>query len=327
MAVTRLLLVAFVCVGSARIGFGAESVDQELLRKIHQGWLELEQLDTARPAIDLDWSRHELDGPKKGSTKSGSSYLRRSAMGAKVSNQSGRTDEAVVNSKCMFIVSRDSDTQPWTLKDVELDLLSEKTKLLQENVFLVRITLPTSFVFVGPFAKEQRSPKSLVSDPKFTVTATTPLTDGLVRIRYQYEGIAGELDCDPARHYMIRRGRATEKNPAVQYDLSHERQLGSPELNGEVIVSRLEYEVTSNRGAHFRDVTNYSYPDQSKTGELGDERFRLSAYGLPEPEGVVWDTPRRWLPYWLAGAGVLIVLVTTWLLRRARWARPVEARP
>jgi hypothetical protein len=105
--------------------------------------------------------------------------------------------------------------------------------------------------------------------------------------------------------------------------MSFERHVRPAEPNTSPTVDRLVAEIIDTPGSRRLNETTYSYPDVSKTGEIDEERFRLTAYDMPEPEGVVWEKPRRWLPYWLAGSGVLLILGATWILRRSRKREPV----
>ena len=168
---------------------------------------------------------------------------------------------------------------------------------------------------------DQVKPSELAADARFLVTKLERLPGGLIRLHYRHDLLVGEFDCDPAMHYVIKKGRSEGKGPKVGYAMTHERTFGPPGADGRVTVERLSYEVVGTPiqvTGRFTEETTYSYPDVGKTGDLDEERFRLTHYGLPEPEGVVWPKPRSYLAYWLAGAGALLILMTTWLLRRRR---------
>ncbi len=323
----RILFLLVINCFTISIGRCAEKTNTALQEKIFAGWTELEKNDHAIAAINVVAERSELLGPNKGNNRATTSHYRRRDKTARITSESGRFDEIVLNSNYVFMVARESENQPWSMKFVELDLASEQARKLQENTFLPRIVAPTSAVLLGPFGKQQKKLSSLAEDIKFKIIECTKLQDGLVRIDYQHDLIVGELDCDPASHFVIKRGQSRQKDSSLEYTMSHERHFGQTGLDGRFNVEQLIYEVADHTGSRHKVKTSYSYPDVRKTGELDEERFRLTAYGLPEPEGVVWKKPRRWLPYWLAGGGLLIILLTTWWLRRARRVRLEEKLP
>jgi hypothetical protein len=322
----RFILAIPICLARTDIGLSADGVDSHLRLEILKGWAELEKLDKARPAIDAVWERQELEGPKKGS-KSGISRYRRSGEAMKISSETGKVDEVVRNSRYIFVVARESDTQPWAMRFIELDLGSDKSIQLQSATYQPRYVSPASAILLGSFVRQQRTPSSLQNDPKFQITSIERMRDGLIKVNYQYELLFGEFECDPATKYLIRRGRSLEKIPSVQYDMTYEREVGPVGGDGQISVQRLLLEIRASDVLWLKDETTYSYPDVSKSGELDEERFRLTAYGLPEPEGIVWEKPRRWLPYWLAGAGALIVILSTLLIWKLRRARPQVKQP
>lgn len=48
-----------------------------------------------------------------------------------------------------------------------------------------------------------------------------------------------------------------------------------------------------------------------------DTEFTLSAFGLPEPKGIVWDRPSRWY-LWFIAAAVLALAVAGYLRYRSQ---------
>ncbi len=250
---------------------------------------------------------------------------RRNGNTARLSGGSEDSNEIVLNSRYLFYVGREAPFQPWTLRLVELDLASNTARKFQESGFDPLIVAPTSVLPLGSFLSQHRKPSSLADDQRFKLTKTERLPDDLVKVHYRYDHanykLSGEFYCDPATHFVIRSGRSRHTAPDIEYLMTFERHFGVVGADGQVNVERLAYEAAgtpSKIGGHDKKELSYSYPDVRKTGELDEERFRLTAYGLPEPEGVAWKKPRRWLPYWLAGAGAFIILVTTLVIRRAR---------
>ncbi|MSR51665.1 MAG: hypothetical protein EXS09_00025 [Gemmataceae bacterium] len=327
MVVLRLALSTLICVAPLAIGHAADAVDPQLHRDLLAGWAELERIDNSQSAIDVSSVGSEQQGAEKANSSSGVFRYRRNRDSARISVDSNKNDESVRNSRYIFLVSRVSDTHPWTMRFVELDLASPNAKNLENGTFLTRIVSPSAVVFLGPIPKDQhRKPSSLAEDPRFKISKLERLPDGLVKVRYKHDLSEGELDCDPAENFVIRRGRARYAPPGISHELTYVKHIGPGGAGGRNTVERIEYDVVTSLGYKRKDVSTYSYPDVRKTGELDEERFRLTAYGLPEPEGIVWKKPRRWLPYWLAGAGALIILVTTLVIRRARRTHSLEKK-
>ncbi len=59
-------------------------------------------------------------------------------------------------------------------------------------------------------------------------------------------------------------------------------------------------------------VNDYSFDDRFAAKE-----FRLSAFGLPEPEGIETPSNRFWYWYW-GVAGILLLFVGAWAIRRQK---------
>ncbi len=324
----RFVLSILTCVAPLAIGHAADAVDPQLQRALFVGWSELERIDNSRSAIDVSFTGSEQQGENKAERTSGVYRYRHNRDSARISIDSNKNDESVRNSRYIFLVSRELNSQPWTMRFVELDLASPNAKKLESGTFLIRIVAPNSVVLLGPIPKDHhRKPSTLAEDPKFIISKLERLRDGLVKVSYKHDLLEGELDCDPAENFVIRRGRARYAPTGISHELTFEKNVGPVGVGGENLVERIEYSVVTSLGYKRRDVSTYSYPDVRKTGELDEEKFRLTAYGLPEPEGIVWEKPRRWLPYWLAGAGALIILVTTLVIRRTRRTRLLEKQP
>src|SRR5260370_15906046 len=64
---------------------------------------------------------------------------------------------------------------------------------------------------------------------------------------------------------------------------------------------------------------------QLRCAEVPETAFTLSAFGLPEPEGVVWDRGSHTYLYLLL-AGVAAIAVALFFYRRKRWHSAHEAR-
>jgi len=74
-------------------------------------------------------------------------------------------------------------------------------------------------------------------------------------------------------------------------------------------------------------VTVVISTDSVELRDVSEKEFSLSAYGLPEPEGVVWAKPATPLYLWLLLAaailGVLAVALRIMYRRRSRVSNPI----
>jgi len=323
MANIRLVIVVVFSLGFLEMRLRADSIDAHLRQEILAGWAELERIDNSRTAIDTTWTSHETGGARAG-TSSGFGNYRRNGQCWRTSGQRGQgpIEEFVVNSRYLFSVARESNAQPWAMRFVQVDLGSPNAKQLQDLWSSAKIFAPNSAVLLT--AGQHPKPSSLADDLDFKMTRVDRLPDGLIKLHFQHQFAVGEFDCDPAANYVIRRGHSREKDSRREYIMTFERHFGPTGPDGRANVERLVFEFVFDAPSKRITEHSYSYPDVRKTGELDEERFRLTAYGLPEPEGIVWEKPRRWLPYWLAGAGAFIILLTTWVIRRARRTQAKE---
>ena len=211
MEIIRPLPIMLMILALPSVGLHADTIDSKLRQDIFGGWAELEIMDGARTAIDATILRQVLEGPKKGSETFMFQY-RRNGNTARLSGGSEDRNEIVLNSQYLFYVGREAPFQPWTLRLVELDLASNTARKFQESGFDPLIVAPTSVLPLGSFLSQQRKPSSLADDPKFKLTKTERLPDGLVKVHYRYDHanykLSGEFDCDPATHFVIRSGRS-----------------------------------------------------------------------------------------------------------------------
>jgi len=328
VANVRVVLAVLICFALSGVKARAAGIDPELQREILAGWAELERSDNARTGIDLTTILRETGGPREGTRSATARYLR-SGESSRFTTQThkGNIEAYVQNSRYLFTLSRVSDSDPWTMSFLEQDLASPGAKQMQDGWLSAKLVAPTAAILLGSSAAQQARPSILLDDPDFKMTKVERQADGLVKLQFQHRLVVGEFDCDPAANYVIRRGRSSEKGIRIECVMTFERHFGPNGPDGRVNLERLVYEVVDLPGSRRNTEITYSYPDVRKTGELDEEKFRLTAYGLPEPEGIVWEKPRRWLPYWLAGAGLMVILLTTWFLRKARRTRAEVKRP
>ncbi len=82
-----------------------------------------------------------------------------------------------------------------------------------------------------------------------------------------------------------------------------------------------KYQQTARFGDRYQTTVVIS-TDSIELRDVPEKEFSLSAYGLPEPEGVVWEKPATPLYVWLlSAAAILAVLAVAFRTIQRRWAR------
>jgi hypothetical protein len=134
---------------------------------------------------------------------------------------------------------------------------------------------------------------------------------------------SGYVDFDAAHSYRPVSYEYHVKNKVIMNGvmrgtLDYEAGGGIPLLK--VMTSEDEAETVwkgSISGKEIHTFSNLNY-----NGDVHEEEFRLSYYGLPEPVGVTWKKPTPTYAWILIGAGVsaVIAFVLGYLARRKRTA-------
>lgn len=155
------------------------------------------------------------------------------------------------------------------------------------------------------------------------ITAITRAEGGTVRIDYEHPdrhspGVShrGQADLDPARWWVVT-GWTNERSMNGSVKKTVVRREFSTADDGLPLTSRDQIAVTSSvPGATGREeVIDYTFTKQP----ADSTEFRLTAYGLPEPQGVMWEKPTPyyvWILLAATGCALLAVLFRR-LLRRA----------
>jgi hypothetical protein len=161
----------------------------------------------------------------------------------------------------------------------------------------------------------------------------SPDNIGCKRIEYSYGAkelpSSGWLDLDPTKGWSLREVSITETGTGVT-------SIGNTKYSVDVYPGDLPLltgytssSVIKRDGKVIRDIISEAKitPEPGRSTQESD--YSLTAYGFPEPEGVVWKKPIPLYVWLLAGAAAfaLIALVCRWLLRRRSKSAPVVPPP
>jgi hypothetical protein len=192
---------------------------------------------------------------------------------------------------------------------------------------------------LSPFNSLGRPLSALLQEPNFKVTrAEKQVIDGheFVRIHFEspcpltqqaYHDIqAGVLLLDPEHCWCIKELEIWRKMKSGVNDSMkslYEYKEGSGKFP---ILTRRKLTAFSDKNVAVATV-EVRYDLEEVRNPPGDEEFRLTAYGLPEPRGVVWPkkASKWWL--WFIGMGLasLILGAYAWHRHKRRTAREVQA--
>jgi hypothetical protein len=305
----------------------AEGISQSELDAIFAGWLKREQLDDS-----ITCSKHRGDktvtGTLKYSDLSSEGYVYRHQNLLKIADHSitrNYDDHKVLNDKYAFILVKNSGQQNWTLEFVNQDLTSGDYHKLNEMLRRIIYVYPNSLVVMSSTSNEQLRPSELIQDQNFIITKRERKSDHLEVLSFKYRFVSGELECNPSNDYAIMRGTSIGVGVALTVKIQYENIYEERIINGSkvaVVVKHTYRNQFSNGDASVYTVTlDYPTPDPT---EISEDQFRLTAYGIPEPEGIIWDKPRSWFLYYLIAGGTFLFVASSIILRRIRQKSIVE---
>jgi hypothetical protein len=188
----------------------------------------------------------------------------------------------------------------------------------------------------------------LVRLPGFRIQKITPVVEGgreVLRVEHQlvfeqpdrrYD-VRGVFDLDPGRRWCLVRadfveesyrrnyeGRQNVHDRTMRWKVRHEtvdHASGFPMIRSQRIEMEGQVYVTvrgvGNEKRRYELQYDYEY---EVNDSVPDSEFTLSAFGLPEPVGVVWERRTPVYVWLLVAAGVLLTLgiFFRWLARRLR---------
>jgi hypothetical protein len=134
---------------------------------------------------------------------------------------------------------------------------------------------------------------------------------------------SGHIDLDPAHSYRVMAHSFRIKAGTIEYtevgtmeyDLGTDIPILKTSTVESVDVPREKLGPVSTREVHTYKI-EYNVP-------VSAEECRLAHFGLPEPAGVTWPSPRRWYLWFIGiGAGCLAVAVYFWRRAQRRVLKP-----
>ena len=149
-----------------------------------------------------------------------------------------------------------------------------------------------------------------VRRPGFVVLKAAPVTwKGVPLVEIQFDNPhplkepgkrfcpvqSGTLVLDPNRYWCLRSSKLQCKYDGAEAQLEDEFELVDP--TAAFPVPKSYYGMRKINGAPTDPLletseTNYEFKESS--GQPDDWEFSLSAFGFPEPVGIVWERPTRW---------------------------------
>lgn len=322
------LLFSFVLPISPAFGDEA-ALKARFLEEAPRGWERLKELTTH---LEGRGELFEAD-PKKGD---GRQWRRTSRWKFKINGALFRVEEerldeqenfaiekaGVANSKYFFFLARDKSAAPWVLtshveqggngRAVDPVLIASKGGVLTylpaawsiTDVPLAELIRDPNFTLQRVSELEYQGRPCVAVDfayrPKMNLTSKDPKDRSILMILK-----GSRIILDPARSWSVQKVeldaiRGIAGSLIVDYE---------QERNGLPIIRRLTSEAGNpnsgiNVKAEFHDLEFKDTPESA---------FTLSAYGLPEPQGVVWDHDRSRYDLWLVAAGLLTLLTAAGL--------------
>jgi hypothetical protein len=249
-----------------------------------------------------------------------------------------RTEEQSVyayNPDYRFSLRRRSSDAPWILADWMVRQPGTNHKLLNAYNDEIGSGIQRSLLSVYAMRVDD-----LIRQPNFrAIRGETVSRDGQewIQIDFTNQHIlndkgsfdpiqSGTLVFDPKQSWCLRgyeiRTKHSNSESVIRSDVIEVRESSVPRFPLPVRIAYTKTSLATEPGYVGQTVitsldTQYEIQEPYSPA---DEEFRLSAFGLPEPQGVTWDRPTPRSVYLLAAAGgfALLAVVLRWLARRYR---------
>ncbi len=196
-----------------------------------------------------------------------------------------------------------------------------------------------SSIIAFPWLIGNRVPLRLwLADDSFVVKRAEQIQDGsadLVRVHFVYDREKrgstlvkgkidipdniqdGYVDLEPANCYRVMSYEYRLKTPGLTYTARGNLEYGL--LDGFPLLKKqtVEYpEFLSDKVGPMsgREIATCTV---EYNADVPDDEFRLSYYGLPEPNGVIWPSQTRWY-LWFIAAGIVCLAGAAYFWHRAQ---------
>jgi hypothetical protein len=237
------------------------------------------------------------------------------------------------NSKYSFSVDKNHHRDRWRLLGVvsgNRDQVIQPYDVAVKGGFLTYLSAPWSFMGV-PWT-------SVLEDPGFSIIDVTAKREGnrdLVRVAFEYRSSGDPNTKDPKKKsplLMLKSGSAVFDPSSYWAVQSFEATSLAGGTSSTLIVYLGEHEGIPLPRSHATTVRMPNEPAylleatfENLTIQPTDEsEFTLSAFGLPEPQGIGWEkkSSRWWLWAGVAGGALLVLGLGIRWLRRGYKAEP-----
>jgi hypothetical protein len=240
------------------------------------------------------------------------------------------------NSKYCFLLTRQSDSQPWVETGVIVDDPQTTKQVTPRDLANM-----SGFVryWTASYALGGKSLSSLVREPEFRLKGVTPVQDDgkdCLAMDFEYHskenpetrdpkkrtltlGLeSGRIVLDPARLWAI-----TSFDIRFTYGLRLKARNRFRQGPDEIpVIQTYSEEGLPPSGPAFKVLVEF---EDVVFRDSNESEFTLSAFGLPEPPGVEWKRPTRWW-LWLACFGILaLTLGTMFIWLKGRAARTMKS--
>jgi hypothetical protein len=328
-----LLLLDFSVTSAQQID---EALRQRLFQEATTQWKEYEQLSRERQAIIIGNESGTINGGYKSGGKTEYKTNGRSIIikDFGIDSHESKPKEQVfgINPRYAFHLSRRSPDSPWLLEEIIEGNNTSSYGMIKRIIDDVTITINYGVYF--PYAGYLPL-WEVISQPEFQIKGCRTVRHEereLVEVTFLYDyrqgnsvtKLSGRLLLDPSLYWcwhfceMQMEGKIA-KGISKFWGVQSDQVQGFPPLkriwerDSEVVF--LHDDKIRNHLKRRMEVT-LSHSER----QLGDEEFTLSAFGLPEPVGVVWEKRTPVYVWLLVAAGVLLTLalVFRWLARRLR---------
>jgi hypothetical protein len=313
-----------------------ETLKQRLFQEAAVQWREYEQLSRECQAIII-WSHsgtinggYKIESNSEYKTNGRSIVIK--SFGRDSSESKPQDQVFGINPKYAFHLSRRSPDSPWLLEEIIEGNSTPNYGLIRRIIDDVTTTINYGVSF--PYAA--RLPLwEVISQPEFQIKGCRMVRHEereLVEVTFLYDyrqgnsvtKLSGRLLLDPSQYWcwhfceMQMEGKIA-KGSLKLWGVQSDQVQGFPPLK------RIWEEENEAVSIHDDKVRNHRRMRMEVTlnrlkRQLGDEEFTLSAFGLPEPVGVVWEKRTPVYVWLLVAAGVLLTLGVffRWLARRLR---------
>jgi hypothetical protein len=324
---------------------GDEALKQRFLKEAPLRWEEYARMSgELQGVLSVSYKGtlgdYQADARSEFKTNGRGKILKVSGKGSRGGKVENEAEEVFAfNPRYAFELRRKSPDSPWVVtnylerrEDTDLGKVARRI-----DGYLKAVNLG---VRLGPASE---SLAEVVRKPEFRIGGCRKVqTDGeeLVEVAFTYsrkdgpyqQSLSGKLLFDPRRYWCWRSGDMQQTGDIVSGTLKL-RGTQSENAGERPPLSRVwEYDgdwvSLKEPGVRNRQKIRWEVTLSQPTSLPADEEFRLSAFGIREPVGVVWEKPTPTYVWILVAAGVAAALAFgfRYLARRGRAAASGEGQ-